>query len=553
MKQKHRVSTRFWFLAFALVFWTVCVTWVHAGSRTRIAIVDLGAQGEKAKTQDMGKMAAQWLTTAFVQQGRFDVVERQALKKVMEEQQLGLTGVIDVNTAANLGRVLGTTYIVTGAVISYRQGMELDVKIIETESAAIRVADRLTAGSVGTMSRKIPAFVAQLASQFPLKGFVVHQRGEIFTLDVGSSAGAKPGTQFDAYREGESIKHPISDEILGVEKIPTGQLQVTEVQENLAFARIVKQEPKQTVSVGQRVVSRRAAGSPLWKPSPSPVTTDAALRFSQVWGRQGTSTGDFYMPYGLTTNAGNVYVADTYNNRIQVFNTSGAFQRSWGQMGTGSGSFIRPYDVAVDGEGNVYVADTHNFRVQKFDTSGIFLFQWGQKGRGNGDFAFLSGIAVGPEGAVYTIDAKLNRVQVFDSHGRYLRSWGRKGKGSGDFAAPMGLTVDGEGNVYVADSKMRRVQKFDSQGRFLAAFSDKLGYPTDVVVDRTSGNLLVLDGASCNFWEMSPTGQSLRSYGGPGTGSRQFSKPYGLCADEAGNVFVADTVNSRVQKFSRFH
>lgn len=552
MRRDHRIGARSLILVIALVFWAVCGTWVHAGSRTRIAIVDLESQGEKAKTQDLGKIAAGWLTTAFVQQGRFDVVERQALKKVMEEQQLGLTGVIDTDTAAKLGRVLGTTYIVTGAVISYRQGMELDVKIIETETAGIRVADRLTAGSVRTMSRKIPAFVAQLASQFPLEGFIVHRRGEIFTLDVGSSAGAKSGMQFDAYREGEPIKHPVSGEILGTEKILTGQLQVTQVQKNLALAKTVKKEPNQTVSVGQRVVSCRAAGSPLWKPSPSPVTTVAGLRFYQAWGRQGTSTGDFYMPYGVAADgADNVYVADTYNNRIQVFNTNGVFQRSWGQVGTGSGSFIRPYDVAVDGEGNVFVADTYNYRVQKFDANGTFLLQWGRKGRGSGDFAFLSGIATGPEGAVYTIDCKLNRVQVFDSHGRYLRSWGRKGKGSGDFVAPMGLTVDDQGNVFVADSKMRRVQKFDSQGRFLATFSDKLSYPTDVAADPTSGNLLVLDGASSYLWEMSPTGQSLRSFGGPGTGSSQFSKPYGLCADGAGNVFVADTANCRVQKFSR--
>ncbi len=115
----------------------------------------------------------------------------------------------------------------------------------------------------------------------------------------------------------------------------------------------------------------------------------------------------------------------------------------------------------------------------------------------------------------------------------------------------MGLTVDENGNVYVADSKMRRVQKFDFQGRFLAAFTDRLKYPADVALDRTSGNLLVLDAATALIWEMSPTGQSLRSYGGPGTSSGQFIKPYGLSADGAGNVYVADTANSRVQKFSR--
>jgi DNA-binding beta-propeller fold protein YncE len=157
---------------------------------------------------------------------------------------------------------------------------------------------------------------------------------------------------------------------------------------------------------------------------------------------------------------------------------------------------------------------------------------------------------VGPDGAIYTVDAKLNRVQIFDNQGRFLRSWGNKGKGSGSFVSPMGITVDGNGNVYVADSKMRRVQKFDSQGRFLAAFTDRLTYPVDVAIDPSSGNLLILDAASHLIWEMSPSGQNLRSYGGPGRSSGQFVEPYGFCADGASNVFVADTGNSRVQKFS---
>ena len=534
-----------------LAFWAFSVS---AAGRTRIAVVDLESQGEKAKAEELGKIAAQWLTTAFVNQGRFDVIERQALQEVIEEQQLGSSGVIDVGTAAQLGRVLGATYIVTGAVISHKQGIDLNVKIIETESATIKVADRLAASSVGAMSNKIGPFVAQLVSKFPLRGFIIHQKGETFILDVGKFGGAKAGMKFEVYREGEIIKHPISGEILGVEKIPTGKLEVTEVQEKLSFARVIEQKTNETVAVGQNVVSVGAikpGASTTMLGLSSSAGASTSLRFAQSWGRQGVGSGDFVKPFGIAADGlGNIYVADTYNNRIQVFDNAGTFMKAWGQKGTGSGSMALPYDLAVDSEGSVYLADTYNFRVQKFDANGVYLGRWGQKGTGNGDFAFLSGIAVGPEGAIYTVDAKLNRVQIFDNQGRFLRSWGNKGKGSGSFVTPMGITVDGNGNVYVADSKMRRVQKFDSQGRFLAAFTDRLTYPVDVAIDLASGNLLVLDAASHLIWEMSPTGQSLRSYGGPGRSSGQFVEPYGLCADAAGNVFVADTGNSRVQKFS---
>ncbi|MEJ2365844.1 MAG: 6-bladed beta-propeller [Deltaproteobacteria bacterium] len=551
MRPHRWISPSWVIVTITLALWAVHVS---AAARSRIAVVDLESQGEKAKSEELGKIAAQWLATAFVNQGRFEVVERQALEKVIEEQQLGLTGVIDVNTAAQLGRVLGATYIVTGAVLSHKQGIDLNVKIIETENATIKVADRLAARSVGAMSNKIGPFVARLVSKFPLRGFIIYQKGNTFILDVGKSVGAKAGMKFEVYREGDIIKHPVSGEILGVEKVHTGVLEVTEVQEKLAFARMIEQKTNETVAVGQNVVSIGAV-----KPGSttsltgfsSGVGTSTSLHFAQSWGRQGVGSGDFVKPFGIAADgSGNIYVADTYDNRIQVFDNTGTFMKAWGQKGTGSGSFVLPYDVAVDGEGNVYVADTGNYRVQKFDANGIYLGRWGQKGGGNGDFAFLSGIAVGPDGAIYTVDAKLNRVQIFDNQGRFLRSWGNKGKGSGSFVAPMGITVDGSGNVYVADSKMRRVQKFDPQGRFLAAFTDRLTYPVDVVLDPSSGNLLILDAASHLIWEMSPTGQNLRSYGGPGTSSGQFVEPYGLCADGAGNVFVADTGNSRVQKFS---
>lgn len=533
--------------------WGVCIGGMspaYAATKTRIAIVDLDSQGDKAKEDEIGTMASQLLTAEFVKGGRFDVIERQALKKIVEEQQLGLSGLVDANTAAQLGRVLGATYIVTGAVISYPSGMDLVVKIVETESASIKVADRLSAGTSSALFRKIPGFVSQITDQFPLRGIIIYKRGKTYTIDLGKREGVKRGMRFEVYQEGQPIKHPVTGEILGTEKIPTGLVKIVDVQEKIAVASVVKREPKQAIDVGNRVLSLTGPSRPA--PSAYVGSSSGALRYTRSWGRKGTGTADFYLPYGIAADAeGNVYVADTYNNRIQVFDSNGAFLRSWGQKGTGQGQLLLPYDIAVDRQGNVYVADTYNFRIQKFDTTGRIILQWGRKGTGISEFAFVSGVAVGPEGSVYTTDAKMNRIQVFDGDGRYLRSWGQAGKDTGNFVAPMGITVDNSGNVYVADSKMQRIQVFGSRGNFQNAITGTMVYPVDVAVDQNSGNIYVLDGASHYFWEMSPTGQILMTFGGAGSGSAQFIKPYGICADDAGNIFVADTANCRIQKFTR--
>ena len=86
----------------------------------------------------------------------------------------------------------------------------------------------------------------------------------------------------------------------------------------------------------------------------------------------------FSNPSGVAVDSsGNVYVADTGNNRIQKFDSSGGFIAKWGSSGSGDGQFSYPSGVAVDSSGNVYVADTSNQRIQKFNSSGGFITKWG--------------------------------------------------------------------------------------------------------------------------------------------------------------------------------
>ena len=90
-----------------------------------------------------------------------------------------------------------------------------------------------------------------------------------------------------------------------------------------------------------------------------------------------TGDGQFNSPGCVATDGpGNIYVADTYNNRVQNFSPTGRFITKWGCPGSGDGQFNGPMGIAVDGSGNIYVADTFNNRIHKFSPDGAFITKW---------------------------------------------------------------------------------------------------------------------------------------------------------------------------------
>jgi len=190
-------------------------------------------------------------------------------------------------------------------------------------------------------------------------------------------------------------------------------------------------------------------------------TASASYGFATQWGEGGSGEGQFSYPYGVATDAaGNVYVADSGNHRIQKFDNSGTFILAWGSFGSGDNQIGDPEDVATDASGDVFVVDTLNHRIQKFDSSGNFITKWGRNGGGEGRFTFPYGIASGNSGNVYVADTGNNRIQEFDTDGVFITQWGTYGFGEGQFRAPRGIAVDAAGNVYVADEVNDRIQKF---------------------------------------------------------------------------------------------
>jgi tripartite motif-containing protein 71 len=128
--------------------------------------------------------------------------------------------------------------------------------------------------------------------------------------------------------------------------------------------------------------------------------------------------GQFQYPFGVAnspSNNGHVYVADTYNQRIQEFTNLGVFVRQWGVFGTGPGAFHYPFGIATNPSNNhVYVADTYNQRIQEFTNLGVFVRQWGVFGTGPGAFQYPSGIAINPlTASAFVVDSGNSRIQVF--------------------------------------------------------------------------------------------------------------------------------------------
>ena len=137
-------------------------------------------------------------------------------------------------------------------------------------------------------------------------------------------------------------------------------------------------------------------------------------------------------PNGMAIDTENriIYVADTELDQILVYDADTyKLQRRIGTTGkahtlTDTGNFSKPTNVAVDKDGNLYVSDTWNDRVEVFDADGAFIRTWGKNGDGPGDFARPKGIAIDADGHVWVADAMLNRVQVFTPDGRLLLEMG---------------------------------------------------------------------------------------------------------------------------------
>ncbi len=192
-----------------------------------------------------------------------------------------------------------------------------------------------------------------------------------------------------------------------------------------------------------------------------------------LWGGQGSEAGQFNEPWGIALDdEGKLYVADTWNHRVQTFDPQGNFLRAWGSYGeTGVGGegalFFGPRDVAIGPDRRIYVADTGNKRIQVFDEEGTFLFDFGGGGNGEGELNEPVGLAFDDDGTLWVADSWNLRIQQFDAEGQFVRMWPvATWDVENPFDKPF-VAIDEAGTIYVTDISHRRVLAFRQDGGLL--------------------------------------------------------------------------------------
>lgn len=317
----------------------------------------------------------------------------------------------------------------------------------------------------------------------------------------------------------------------------------------------------------------------LWASAPADFTKQGGSTQSgiepvvQMYGPGRGVAPQFDKPMAATWGKQNrVYVADTQNHRIVVFNEAGSYLLEFGGFGIAKplkgvqatwkpGLLDYPTDVATDANGNVYVADFYNDSISVFDTDGRFLRRFpdpnqpvgkGSSGYGGGGIAVTALAVHGDE--VYATD--MYQVVVFNTEGKFLRQFGRPGLEPGNLDHPNGIAVDSRGRIYVSDSNHNRVTAYTPEGKVIWSTGEKISelmaetknpfvLPRGLTVLR-DGSILVADPLGQKLVKLDENGKVVAEYGVRGDQPGQLNFPNDV-SSRGDLILVSDRENNRVQ------
>ncbi len=343
-------------------------------------------------------------------------------------------------------------------------------------------------------------------------------------------------------------------------------------------------------------------------PGPGIINTAAGIGGADGFSGDGglATQAQLYWPWGIAVDGhGNIYFADSGNYRIRKLTAStgdistvaGGTYGYYGDGGPATSAELRdPYGVAVDASGNIYIADTSNNRIRKVTVStGIISTVAGNGTAGySGDgHAATSAELSGPQGVA--VDASGN-IYIADSDSFVVRkvtaatgiistvagngTQGYSGNGglatSAELGGPASVAVDASGNIYVADNSVynydNTIRKITASTGIISlvagtgtsgysgdggpATAAQLNGPTDVLVD-TSGNVYIADYSNSVIRKVTASTGDISTVAGNGVEgyfgdsgsatSAELLDPAGMALDPSGNLYIADTFNNRIR------
>ena len=256
------------------------------------------------------------------------------------------------------------------------------------------------------------------------------------------------------------------------------------------------------------------------------------------------------------TSKGNLLVFNRSALALMEFNSQGKYLRDLAR-----GVFTLPHGLRVDAEANIWATDTGSHIVVKMDPKGRIQMVLGIKGNTAEwhpaghlrCFNEPNDVAFGRDGEIYVSQGHgkgESRLLKFDADGNFLKTWGGEGSGPGQFKQPHSIVTDARGNLYVADRSNQRIQVFDGDGNFLRETRHP-GTPCGLCLMRDGKHLMMAHGHAGKIIKLDLQGNVLGATGGQGKGPNRYGEAHFLALDRKEDIYVADTLNWRVQKLVR--
>jgi len=275
------------------------------------------------------------------------------------------------------------------------------------------------------------------------------------------------------------------------------------------------------------------------------------VQFSHSFGKQGSNPGEFQNPMAVSVDPkGNVYIADTGNNRIQKLDLYGRVIKFIGGFGWESEQFQNPVDICADNGLDVFVADYENRRIERYDKdlNWISSFYSDETLPEQLRFGFPCGVAISIHGELFLVDDENYRLLKLNTQRQPDLSFGDFDWGEGKLDKPCKVFVGLDDRVYVTDQSAGRIVVFDYFGNYLSHWGDRVLSQPRGLCQTPSGHLLAADWDAHKIVAFDPAGRDLLSWGSKGEKLGAFNHPADV-ACHADKVYVVDSYNHRIQVF----